>query len=126
FAKRELTQITVETTNSKGEPINSNTSLLVINKEQLGKLQAMRENIRSYFLMSSELKGHIENPGFYFSNDGNKEADLDALMLTQGWRHYKYAKPYDKLTFKPETALTVSGTAINKSLNNKGNQVDLT
>src|SRR5690606_27224675 len=124
YSKRELSNLTLETANDKGEHVNTNASILVIDKKELGQMQSLRDNILSYFLLSSELKGVIENPGFYFNNSENKETDLDALMLTQGWRHYKYAKPYDKLTFKPETALTVSGTAINKSLNNKGNQVD--
>jgi hypothetical protein len=30
-------------------------------------------------------------------------------MLTQGWRKYHYAKPFEDLTFKPEKSLTVSG-----------------
>src|SRR5690606_17048356 len=126
FAKRELTQISIETNNSKGEPINSNTSLLVINKEQLGKLQAMRENIHSYFLMSSELKGHIENPGFYFNNDANREADLDALMLTQGWRQYKYAKPYVGLPFKPERSLSVTGHVTGQMSRGKRKPAEIT
>lgn len=109
FSKRELTELTIETTNNKGEPTNANTSILVINKEQLGSLQSSRENIRSYFLMGSELKGHIENPGFYFNHNENRNTDLDALMLTQGWRHYKYAKPYVGLPFKPERSLSVAG-----------------
>src|SRR5690606_14144754 len=93
FGKRELTPLTIETTNSKGEAAHANSSVLVINKDQLGSLQNLRENIRSYFLMSSELKGDIENPWYYSSNTENRETDLDALMLTQGWRQYKYAKP---------------------------------
>src|SRR5690606_15337666 len=109
FSKRELTPLTIETTNSKGEAAHANTSVLVINKEQLGSLQSSRENIRSYFLMGSELKGHIENPGFYFSHTENRDTDLDALMLTQGWRQYKYAKPYVGLPFKPERSLSVAG-----------------
>ncbi|WP_157804973.1 MG2 domain-containing protein [Confluentibacter lentus] len=126
YSKRELTHLTLETTNDKGESINVNASILVIDKKELGPMQSLRDNILSYFLLSSELKGEIENPGYYLSNNENKEADLDALMLTQGWRHYKYSKPYDKLSFRPETALTVSGTAINKSFTNKDKQVNLT
>src|SRR5690606_19339198 len=116
----------LEITNDKGDALNSNSSIMVINKKELGQMQSLRDNILSYFLLSSELKGNIENPQFYFNNKENTDADLDALMLSQGWRHYKYAKPYDKLIFKPETTLTISGKAINKSFNNKDKQVDLT
>src|SRR5690606_33293032 len=111
---------------SKGEFINTNASILVIDKKEFGQMQSLRDNILSYFLLSSELKGEIENPGFYFNNSENKDTDLDALMLTQGWKYYKYTKTHNNLSFKPETSLSITGTAITKSFNNKGNEVDLT
>src|SRR5690606_9725455 len=101
--------LSIETATKNGEPIPANTSVLIINKEQLGAMQSNRDNIASYFLMSSELKGQIENPAYYFKRDIDTQADLDALMLTQGWRHYKYSKPFDRIAYKPETSLTVSG-----------------
>ncbi len=109
YIQRELTKLDIETTNNRGEAVISNLSLLVLNKEQLGQNQSMRQNILSYFLLSSELKGTIENPGFYFRNDDSYN-DLDALLITQGWRKYHYAKPADKILFQPEPTLTVSGS----------------
>lgn len=46
-------------------------------------------NIVSQLLLTSELRGYIETPGYYFA-DNNDEIDthLDLLMLTQGWRKY--------------------------------------
>jgi len=126
FSKRELSHINIEFTNIKGEPINTNSSVLVINKEQLGDLQSKRDNIFSYFLLSSELKGHIENPGYYFKNDIDVQADLDALMLTQVWRQYKYAKPFIGLPFKPESSLTVSGHVTSALLKNKKRPAKIT
>ncbi len=47
------------------------------------------ENIVSYMNLSSNLKGYIEEPGFYFNNiTPEKERLLDLLMMTQGWRYY--------------------------------------
>lgn len=46
-------------------------------------------NIISLLLLTSELKGHIETPGYYFANNNHEiDAHLDLLMLTQGWRRY--------------------------------------
>lgn len=109
YAKRELTNLKIETTNSRREPMEANLSVLVINKQQLGEMQNTRLNILTYFLLESELKGKIENPGFYFRNDSDRFNDLDALMLTQGWRKYNYSKQYEELSFQPEPALTVTG-----------------
>src|SRR5690606_6473031 len=91
-----------------------------------GELQNSKENIISYLLLSSELKGTIENPRFYFKDLQNTQNHLDALMLTQGWRKYKYTKPYTNFNYKPETSLTVSGTAISKSAKNNDMPIDLT
>src|SRR5690606_28431595 len=126
YSKREPTNITIETTDKNGNPIQANTSILVIGKEALGELQNSRENIISYLLLSSELKGHIENPRFYFNENEDRKADLDALMLTQGWRNYKYARPYTNFNYKPETSLSVSGIAISKSAKNNEMPIDLT
>jgi len=110
YTQRELTKLNVETTNNKGEAVKANLSVLVMNKDQLGQIQSTRQNILSYFLLSSDLKGEIENPGFYFSKEENRNNHLDALLLTQGWRKYNYTKPVDKILFQPETTLEVSGT----------------
>ena len=46
--------------------------------------------ILSNLLLSSELKGYIEDPGYYTKpNDRIVENASDLLMLTQGWRRYK-------------------------------------
>lgn len=47
-------------------------------------------DIRTYLYLSSELKGNIDSPDFYFQN--TKEADdaADNLVLTQGWRRFKW------------------------------------
>ncbi len=102
----------IKTTSTSGELVDASLSVLVINKDQLGELQSKRQNILSYFLLGSELKGEIETPGFYFDGASTLE-DLDALMLTQGWRKYLYIKPYEELSFKPEKGLTITGGVTN-------------
>jgi len=125
YAKREKTNLNIKTTNSLGEPVDASLSVLVINKEQLGEIQSKRQNILSYFLMDSELKGEIENPGFYFDESNNNDKDLDALMLTQGWRKYLYSKPYDELPHKPEKGLSITGR-VTAGLFDKEKQAKLT
>ena len=109
YAKRELTELSIKTSDATENPIKANLSVLVVNKKQLGTMQKMRQNILSWFLLDSELRGEIENPGFYFNSDSCMHEPLDVLMLTQGWRKYHYAKPYNNLPFKPEKSLKVSG-----------------
>ncbi len=46
-------------------------------------------NIDNYLWLSSDLTGNIESPGYYFSNKGMEEA-MDNLMMTQGWRRFRW------------------------------------
>ncbi|MEA3425747.1 MAG: hypothetical protein U9R46_05840 [Bacteroidota bacterium] len=48
-------------------------------------------NIFSQFLLSSEIKGHVHQPAYYFSsNTGTVLQDLDLVMLTNGWRRFSW------------------------------------
>ena len=49
------------------------------------------DNIRTNLLLSSELKGYVENPSWYFKEDDKQHAyALDLLMMVQGWRRYSW------------------------------------
>lgn len=69
-------------------------------------------NILTDLLLSSDLKGFVANPDYYFeAGDSLHQARLDLLLLVQGWRRYNVkdllaAKP---LRYRPETAMTVEG-----------------
>lgn len=112
YLQREKTKLKAKVTDNNGELVDAKLSVLVLNKKQLGDLQQKRENILSYFLMNSELKGHIEDPGYYFRTENESRLrDLDVLMLTQGWSNYKYEALNlpENQQYQPELSLTVSG-----------------
>jgi hypothetical protein len=47
------------------------------------------QNIMSQLLLSSDIKGHIHNPAYYFSPEADSAArHLDLVMLTNGWRRF--------------------------------------
>jgi hypothetical protein len=66
-------------------------------------------SIASWFLLESEIRGTIEEPSYYFDQDNkNRLQDLDLLLMTQGWRDFKWK--YDSLsTFSHENGFTISG-----------------
>jgi hypothetical protein len=51
------------------------------------------DHIFARTLLSSDLKGYIHNPGYYFSrvNDSTRQA-LDHMMLTHGWSRFNWSK----------------------------------
>lgn len=73
--------------------------------------QGAANTMESYFLLDSELRGNIEDPGWYFVPENpDSERDLEALMLTQGWRNYVYpVKRQGRYYYKAETGLEVHG-----------------
>lgn len=71
-------------------------------------------DIMTDMLLSSELKGFIAYPSYYFSSDdaAHRQA-LDLLMLVQGWRKYKWEELSDSAflskRYVPEKTMTVEG-----------------
>ena len=72
--------------------------------------------ILSSLLLSSELKGYIENPAYYLQDD----AAMDLLMLTHGWRRYNVPEVvqgnYETPQLPFQTSQAISGKLI------RGNQ----
>ncbi|MDP3468723.1 MAG: carboxypeptidase regulatory-like domain-containing protein [Daejeonella sp.] len=76
---------------SNNVPVEGNFSLSVINETKVPHSEDEETTILSSFLLSSELTGYIEKPNYYFNQTNDKKlADLDLLMLTQGYRKFSY------------------------------------
>ncbi|MCD4794294.1 MAG: TonB-dependent receptor plug domain-containing protein [Bacteroidales bacterium] len=89
YLPREKVKMTINTTDEKDLPIPANLSLSVVDEKLVSFADDKSDNIKSYLLMSSDLKGKIQEPNFYF-NDEEPKADtaLDYVMMTHGWRHF--------------------------------------
>lgn len=49
------------------------------------------QNIISGLLLTSDLRGRVHNPAYYFSSPADSIAqNLDLVMLTNGWRRFKW------------------------------------
>ncbi|MCD7915752.1 MAG: hypothetical protein LUG96_11225 [Tannerellaceae bacterium] len=92
YGKREKAEATFSVTDYANQPLEGNFSVSVTDNNDL--LPDHRVTIYSYLLLSSELKGYIEEPASYFKNESPKEEseNLDVLLLTQGWRRYHIEK----------------------------------
>lgn len=71
-------------------------------------------NIYANLLLSSDIKGYIENPAYYFEDtDINRRRQLDNVMLTQGWSRINWqdllAGKNPAVTYHPEQDLRISG-----------------
>ncbi len=90
-------------------------SVAVINESIVNNAEANEGTILNRLLLTSDLKGYIEQPNYYFiDRSAETKADLDILMLTQGYRRYDW-KPIlndsmPVINYQPEEALALSGT----------------
>ena len=70
-------------------------------------------NIMTDLLLSSELKGFIAYPAYYFESDDEvHRRHLDQLMMVQGWRKYNWTELSDTsrvMRYEPETSMTIEG-----------------
>ena len=117
----EKVNLNAKVTDRAGTPIETYISLAVRDGdvENGGNYS---DNICTDLLLSSDLKGYISNPEYYFeSNDGEHLRALDNLMLVQGWRRYGWetmagTKPF-KVTNYLEDGITIDGEVYALSYN---------
>ena len=71
-------------------------------------ITAYQDNMLTNLLLSSEVKGYIENPMQYFTDNSRvTRTKLDLLMMVQGWRRYSWqqmagVKPFEIKHFVEE------------------------
>lgn len=118
FSPRERVQVDFAVKNSSGNATKGDFVVSVTDADLL-KEDKNADNILSYMLLNSELKGHIENPKYYFeANDAKHNEHLDLVMLTHGWRRYNInsilagKKPNLRYTFEKEQSISGGVTGI--------------
>lgn len=97
-----------------GAPIEGNFSVSVSQVDKSGISESNESHIFSSLLLTSDLKGYIENPNYYFLADDLKtNQNLDNLMLTHGWRRFLWKEiatdNQPPFKFLPETGINISG-----------------
>lgn len=86
-APRRKQTLTVEVRNPDGSPAEGDFSLSVTDRAAVPRPEGA--SICATLLLTSELRGYIEDPDWYFdSAHAAAETALDALLMTQGWRRY--------------------------------------
>jgi hypothetical protein len=79
------------TAKNKALPVAGTFSVSVIDETKVPFDDDAETTILTSTLLTSDLKGYIEKPNYYFiSKDANAAENLDILMLTQGYRRLSY------------------------------------
>ncbi|MFC2124751.1 TonB-dependent receptor plug domain-containing protein [Bacteroidota bacterium] len=128
YKKREKALFNIHCVDLEEYPILTNMSLSITNTTVVKK-DNNKSHIRSYFNLESDLKGYIENPGYYFNPDNEDRYELlDILLLTHGWRRFVWEeiltdKPTE-LEYSAEVGFNIEGELVdfyNESRSRPGN-----
>ncbi len=104
--QRTKVTLAVTATDPDGGPAAGDFSIAVTDRAAVPS--AMSGSIYSTLLLTSELRGTIETPDWYFEGrDAARVAALDALLLTQGWRRYDVPELMKKEYVEPQYPLEV-------------------
>ncbi|MDF9829425.1 TonB-dependent receptor plug domain-containing protein [Parabacteroides sp. PF5-6] len=113
YETRENILASLSVTDIEGNPLTGHLSVAITDDQDLAIDTAT--TILSSLLLSSELRGYIENPAYYLQDDLYAATALDYLMLTHGWRRYdvpqtlKGNPAYPQIPF--QTTQEISGKA---------------
>ena len=102
----------------RGNPFRDRFCLSV--RDTRGQDNLLADDLRTSMLLSSDLRGYIENPSWYFdTDDAERDAALDLLMLVQGWERYDWQTITGQKEFterhRVEKSLTLNGWVMNSS-----------
>ncbi|UKJ07893.1 TonB-dependent receptor plug domain-containing protein [Solitalea lacus] len=121
YDPREKVDMTVTVKDIFGNPVEGDFSIAVTDDHSV-TINPNDGNILSNLLLTSDLKGTVEQPGYYFdSKNTNAQYDLDLLMLTQGWRRFEWsdivAGKAPETTYPIDIGMEVSGKVTTMSDN---------
>ena len=114
YHSRDKVSVSLQAKNKKDSLVTGHFSVSVIDGSKVPVDENRENTILSWLLLSSDLKGNIEQPNYYF-NHINKEtqANLDILMLTQGYRRFVWKQllnnQYQPQVTEPDKGLEIKG-----------------
>ncbi|MDQ4140073.1 MAG: TonB-dependent receptor plug domain-containing protein, partial [Bacteroidota bacterium] len=124
YGGRDKVTMQLVAQDKKGNPVATDFALAVTDAE-LVKHPKNGLNLKAHLLLTSDLRGYVEQPGYYFAeNNPDRKQALDYLLLTQGWRRFNWketvAGTFPALKYSNETDLSITG----KLVTNKNKPVE--
>jgi len=116
YQSRDSIALKIKVTDYTGKPVEGNFSFAVTDDTQVKTDALNDENIVTRMLLTSDLKGYVEGPGYYLSSKTNEAWQaLDNLLLTHGWVGYDWSEVFNPpvITYQPEYKFMVKGNVLN-------------
>lgn len=131
-ALRDRVNLEVEIKDKLGKLVPGTFSLSITDTDLI-KPNANSENIKTYLLLNSDLRGEVKSPNYFFKNGDSikKGEQLDLIMLTHGWSRFTWQELLQNNSsqqFQPEDGIYISGKTMNSKspFQNKVSETKLT
>jgi len=91
FQTRDKASLNIKVKDEEGKPVIANLGISVFDK--IYNDPQNPKNILSYYMLTSQLKGKVYDPGYYFDTINQSRTEgFDLLLMTQGWRRYIWSE----------------------------------
>jgi len=111
YSARDSIALNILVTDKAGNSVQGNFSLAVTDDEQ-APVDSLSNYLTTNLLLTSDLKGVVEEPGYYLQDKLQNKQALDNLMLTQGWIGYDWQQlsgPVQPIKFEAEPKFSIQG-----------------
>lgn len=114
YTAREKVHISLNLQNHINLATTGHFSVSVVDENKVPENGSDEDNILTGLLLTSDLNGPVEHPGYYFSDTtSDVRHNLDLLMRTQGYRHFTWKQVLEKTSppyiYQPENGINVTG-----------------
>jgi TonB-dependent SusC/RagA subfamily outer membrane receptor len=110
-APNDSLEMEIVVVDRNGNPVEGNISLAVTERTEKNTFST---NIMNTLFLSSDVRGRVNNPGYYFDKSNPESVQhRDMLLLTQGWRRFVWAdllaNRLPAIQYTPSEGLSVGG-----------------
>lgn len=117
YIARELVEMEIDFEEAYKGELDGSFSISVTDDQKVVQ-DSLEDNILSNLLLTSDLKGYIDNPAYYFNDTTPEIADnLDLVMMTHGWTRFDVSKlargEFDDLKYPLEIGQVIAGRVNN-------------
>lgn len=111
YIRRDKGEVRIHVTDSEGKPVQAEICMSIFDKAYMS--QSYRETMLSYNFLSTQIRGNIHHPVYYFDHKNlDRLQSLDLLLLTQGWRRYIWQESRKAYHGKPFLCDSIIGMEI--------------
>jgi len=115
YAPREKVNLKLSARTRADSAATGHFSIAVTDESKVPADENSETTILTDQLLTSDLKGYVEQPNYYFSHITDTTAkNLDLVMLTHGYRRFEWKEILNNsqqpAAYRPENGLSINGT----------------